>query len=78
MDPLELRVLRTMAKGVKLPRSPTCRQVTLAIARVGGHLRSNGEPGWLVLGRGMERLLDTTIGWRAAIKFMDEGGEMEM
>ncbi len=78
VDPLELRVLRTMAKGVKLPRSPTCRQVTLAIARVGGHLRSNGEPGWLVLGRGMERLLDTTIGWRAAIKFMDEGGEMEM
>lgn len=78
VDELELRVLRTMAKGVRLSRDPTCRQVMLAIARVGGHLKSNGEPGWLVLSRGMERLLDTSRGWRAAMIFVAEGGEIEI
>jgi hypothetical protein len=29
----------------------------LAVAALGGHLKNNGEPGWIVLGRGMEDLL---------------------
>jgi len=78
VDAVELLALRQLAKGVKLPKRPTCRQVLLAIARVGGHLKSNGEPGWLVLGRGMESLLEFTAGWRAAMKHMDATGESEM
>ncbi len=38
----------------------------LAIARLGGHLRHNGEPGWLVLTRGMQVLLQRVEGWRLA------------
>jgi len=34
-----------------------------ARARGGGRLRSNGPPGWAVLGRALERLLLIEIGW---------------
>ena len=78
VDEVELMALRHMAKGVKLAKRPTCRQVLLAIARVGGHLKSNGEPGWLVLGRGIERLLDFVVGWRAAMEFKGRMGGLEM
>jgi hypothetical protein len=42
---------------VKLRSTPTVADAWLAIARLGGHLRSNGPPGWQVLWRGMSRLL---------------------
>lgn len=42
---------------VKLGKEPTIRQAMLAIAALGGHIKNNGEPGWLVLGRGYEDLL---------------------
>jgi hypothetical protein len=37
----------------------------LAVASLGGHLKSNGDPGWLVLGRGMHDLLLLELGWWA-------------
>jgi hypothetical protein len=37
-----------------------------AIADLGGHIRQNGEPGWLVLGRGYEDFVKAEIVWRAA------------
>lgn len=37
----------------------------LAVAALGGHLTSNGDPGWIVLGRGMHYLLVLELGWRA-------------
>lgn len=36
----------------------TAHDVALAIAQLGGHVRSNGAPGWLVLGRGLQKLSD--------------------
>ena len=36
----------------------------LAIAGLGGHLTRNGDPGWIVLGRGMYELLVLELGWR--------------
>lgn len=50
----------------KLPKSPTVRELIWAIAALGGHLKSNGEPGWQVLGRAWSRLLELEAGWRAA------------
>jgi len=38
----------------------------LAIARLGGHLKRNGEPGWLVLDRGYLKLLDLAQGFHIA------------
>jgi len=45
----------------------TAEQVTYAIAKLGGHLKRNGPPGWLTLGRGFEALLMMEVGWQAAM-----------
>lgn len=49
-----------------LPAEPTIRDFMLAIAAIGGHIRNNGEPGWMVLGRGLDDVITAGIGWRAA------------
>jgi Transposase DNA-binding/Transposase DDE domain len=46
-----------------LPSSPTAKDALLAVARLGGHLKRNGDPGWLVLSRGYEKLEMLTAGW---------------
>jgi hypothetical protein len=52
-------------KRARLPRRPTVRDAMLAIARLGGHLASNGDPGWQVLARGYDDLLLLEEGWSA-------------
>jgi hypothetical protein len=41
-----------------LPEQATARDLLLAIARLGGHIPHNGDPGWQVLWRGFKKLLD--------------------
>jgi hypothetical protein len=60
----QLEVLRAVTRR-PLPASPSAKEAMLAVASLGGHLRSNGDPGWLVLGRGMHDLLLLELGWRA-------------
>jgi len=60
----QLQVLMAVAKK-PLPARPTVRDAMLAIAALGGHLKNNGDPGWLVLGRGLHDLLLLELGWRA-------------
>jgi hypothetical protein len=55
-----LRLLLLKRTRRELPAQPTCKDVTWAIAALGGHLRNNGEPGFIVLGRGLEKLLAAT------------------
>lgn len=80
---LELRVLGTTL-GKSLPKRPTNQQVMLAVAKLGGHLKSNGDPGWMVLGRGYVKLRLLTEGWVAAMEHMgarkpyEDGGTLEM
>ncbi len=64
----EIEVLRAVLPSRTLPPRPKARHLLLAVAQLGGHLRSNGEPGWLVLGRGLQHLQDLTLGWRAAMR----------
>jgi hypothetical protein len=64
LSPKQLEVLRAVAKK-PLRAKPTARDAMLAVAALGGHLKSNGDPGWLVLGRGMHDLLLLELGWRA-------------
>jgi hypothetical protein len=45
-----------------LPQRPSARQAMLAVAKLGGHISNNGDPGWIVLGRGLDRLLDIELG----------------
>jgi Transposase DDE domain len=61
----QLEVLRTMGHR-PLSSKPTALEALLAIAGLGGHLKRNGFPGWHVIGRGYQRLLDYEAGWTAA------------
>jgi hypothetical protein len=61
----QIQVLRAV-RGRTLPTDPTAQDVLLAIASIGGHLKRNGAPGWLVLYRGMQKLRDYEVGWTAA------------
>lgn len=65
LSPDELEVLR-IAGPRKLPDQPGVRDVLLAVAALGGHIRWNGEPGWLTISRGFQDLLMMTQGWRLA------------
>jgi hypothetical protein len=64
LTPSQIDVLHAVAKR-PMPKRPTVQQAMLAVAGLGGHLPSNGDPGWLVLGRGMHDLLLLELGWRA-------------
>lgn len=60
----QLQILSVLG-SYKLPASPTARDALRAVAALGGHIRSNGEPGWLVLHRGLTKLLAYEEGWLA-------------
>jgi hypothetical protein len=49
------------------PRNPSVRAALLAIAALGGHVTRNGDPGWLTLRRGFEKLRILTEGYRLAM-----------
>lgn len=67
-DGEQVLLLRKLLKrrGYHLPRRPTMRDAMLGIAALGGHIKNNGAPGWLVLGRGLTRFFETEVGWRLA------------
>jgi hypothetical protein len=65
LDHDELTVLRSAARK-PLPDKPTARDVLLAVAALGGHLKRNGEPGWQTIGAGYEKLRTLTEGWQLA------------
>lgn len=60
----QLEVLRAVSRK-PLPDKPSARDAMLAIASLGGHKKSNGDPGWLIMGRGLHDLLLLELGWRA-------------
>ena len=67
LDADEVHVLRAIAR-TPLPENPSCREVMLAIAALGGHLKRNGEPGWKTLTLGYRKLSAQVAGFRIAPK----------
>jgi hypothetical protein len=66
LRPSQLSVLNAARKLNKLPPlslNATANDAMSAIAKLGGHIKNNGPPGWLVLGRGYQDLLMMEIGW---------------
>ena len=55
----------TAPRHTARPR-PTTAQATYAVAKLGGHLKRNGLPGWQTLGRGFERLFWMQARWLVA------------
>ena len=62
----ELRILRSHDATRELAPLETLADAMLYLARMGGHLKHNGSPGWQTLGRGYEELLSLKAGWEAA------------
>ena len=62
----QLKVLRLLGSR-SLPDKPTIRDALWAVAGLGGHLKRNGEPGWLVLHRGLQTLLSYEAGYEAGL-----------
>lgn len=72
LTPTQIDVLRAALPRNVLPTSPTAADALRAVAYLGGHFIKR-TPGWLVLGRGLEKLFDLERGWRLA-----RGMELEM
>jgi len=69
LPPSQLRCLTlalTNRGRPPLPEHPTVRDALLGIAALGGHIKNNGDPGWIVLGRGLDKLLLIDEGHRLA------------
>ena len=61
----QLDVLRDRGR-LKLPAEPTVRDAYFAVAALGGHIKYSGNPGWLTLARGYQKLELLVEGWVAA------------
>lgn len=70
VTPMQLKVLQVEKPDLVPSDEPTVGDVMRGVARLGGHISSNGDPGWQVLGRGWQRLLEYehafALGMRAA------------
>jgi hypothetical protein len=63
---LELRIMRSHDSTREMPAMRTLADAMLYLARMGGHLKSNGPPGWQTLARGYQRLSALCAGWEAS------------
>jgi hypothetical protein len=67
MQERALRGYMKRKRNIELPQPLTARDAMLAIAAMGGHIKNNGDPGWMVLGRGFDRLLEVEVGLTIAL-----------
>jgi hypothetical protein len=71
LSDFEVKVLQNLTPKYPWPKKITVKDVYYAIALLGGHLKRNGKPGWLVIGRGMTRLLDALSTARLLLSLSD-------
>lgn len=64
LTPSQLAALRYMSHR-PLPKKPTVQDALWCIAGLGGHIKNNGQAGWQVLQRGMEKFVAFAAGWDA-------------
>src|SRR3954468_2162619 len=64
-----------LARGQRKPvaKPKTVHEALTLLARLGGHIKNNGAPGWITLGAGLEKLLSIKLGWLIA---QEMAGEM--
>ena len=70
----QIHLLRVLLENRRrrLVESPTVRDLMLGIAALGGHIKNNGDPGWLVLGRGFRRFAEAEEVWNLSTKRSDQ------
>jgi hypothetical protein len=72
LTPIQIKILRHSSK-TPVPSRLTNRSLLLAVARLGGHLKHNGPPGWITIARGYEQILWSEVGWRMAMEAASQG-----
>jgi len=72
LSEVQIAILQSRAKGCRWSPVPTLAEALFAVARLGGHIRSNGRPGWQVLGRGWAKLMLMEAGYRIAIQMQEQ------
>ncbi len=72
LNSTQLMLLTELAKQKKrkIPKKITAMFVLYEIAALGGHVKNNGVPGWLVLRRGFDELHSIERGWHLAQETM--------
>jgi len=64
---VELEIMTNAPSNKGMPPPKTVHLALLHIARLGGHIRNNGRPGWQTLAWGYEKLLTLRLGWEIAM-----------
>jgi hypothetical protein len=62
----DLEIMRRAPSNRALPLPKTVADALLHVARLGGHIKNNGRPGWQTLAWGYEKLLTLRLGWELA------------
>jgi Transposase DNA-binding/Transposase DDE domain len=65
LTPIQIIILRRET-GIPLRKNSSAAEGYLAVARLGGHIKNNGAPGWQVIGRGYTELLTLEAGYKIA------------
>jgi hypothetical protein len=63
---IELEILQRARATRGMPAAKTVADALSLLARLGGHLKNNGPPGWMTLGQGYQKLLMLRMGWELA------------
>ncbi len=72
VTPVQLTVLQSEKPDDVPDEQPTVEDVMQGVASLGGHISSNGPPGWQVLGRGWQRLVEYAYGFRLAMRAQEK------
>lgn len=67
-SPIDLHLMEQAPSNRTLPPAKTIADALLHVARLGGHIRNNGRPGWQTLAWGYEKLLTMRLGWEIAME----------
>jgi hypothetical protein len=67
-SPAQLKILEQTQPTYRRAKNRTLHLAILAVAAMGGHIKNNGPPGWIVLGRGFQALHAYEAGWLAAVE----------
>lgn len=63
----DLHLMVSAPSNRGLPPPTTIADALIHLARLGGHIRNNGRPGWQTLSWGYEKLLTMRLGWELAM-----------
>ncbi|MGM0558201.1 MAG: hypothetical protein ACQEVA_17585 [Myxococcota bacterium] len=70
LNDVQIAILREKRPNL-MPDDATAEDAMKAVAGLGGHIRQNGPPGWQIIGRGWEHMVELEEGVRIAEAIAD-------